>query len=145
MRERPGTDVAVAAAWVGTDVAEPVGKACVGIAVSGEDSGVSKVVGVNTILVGDGLAELSTTVAATNVAVACGVLVWTEQAVRTTRIMRSAPIGSPVALLPLTANPSHLMEWWFRNRTIDINDFVGEFEPIGQHAYCGSGNERSTC
>ena len=145
VRERAGAGVAVAASWVGTDVAEPVREAGVGIAVAGEDSGVPKGVGVDVILVGDGLVELGPAVAATDVGVAGGVAVWTEQAVRATRITRSAPIGSPVIALPLTANPSHLMKWRFRNRTIDLNDLVGEFEPIGQHVNCGPAYERSTC
>ena len=81
VRERAGASVAVAASWMGTDVAEPVREAGVGFAVAGEDSSVPKRVGVDVTLIGDGLAELGAAVAAMDVGVAGGVAVWTEQAV----------------------------------------------------------------
>lgn len=145
VRERAGAVVEVAASWVGTGVGEPVWAAAVGVAVDGEDSGVPKGVGVNVIRVGDGLEGLGSCVAETGDGVASGVAVCTEQAVRPTRIRRNPPIRSPVIALLLTTNPPHLVKWRFRNRTIDLNDLVGELKPTRQHVYCGPAYERSAC
>lgn len=46
---------------------------------------------------------------------------------------------------PLSANPSHLVEWRLRNSPVDINHLVSKFKPLSHHIYRGLRDEGSTC
>ena len=87
--------------WVGIDVAASVEDAGVGVAVAAVGSGVFRDGGVGMMFVGDGVLELGSAVARTEVGVAAGIDVSTEQAVKTMRIGTSAPIWSLVIRLLL--------------------------------------------
>ena len=86
----------VVGCWVAIDVAASVEDAGVGVAVSAVDSGVPRGGGVGMMLVGDGVMELGSAVAATDVGVAAGIGAWPEQATKTMRISKSAQIESLV-------------------------------------------------